>query len=71
MFPLIFLPALVALLLIASARAETNVTVDDTDPRIVYRPNWSFQADVRPSQFFRDSRILTCAVDGRHARSVQ
>lgn len=45
------LSALVALLLIASARAETNVTIDDTDPRIVYRPSWSFQGNVRPSPF--------------------
>ena len=51
MFPLKILSALVALLLIASVRAETNVTIDDTDSRIVYRPNWSFQADVRLSSF--------------------
>lgn len=51
MFPLKILSALVALLLIASVRAETNVTIDDTDSRIVYRPSWSFQADVRLSPF--------------------
>lgn len=52
MFPLKVISALVALLLIASVRAETNVTIDDTDPRIVYKPSWSFQADVRLSPFY-------------------
>lgn len=51
MFPLKILIALVALLLMASVRAETNVTIDDTDPNIVYQPPgvWSFQGNVRPS----------------------
>ena len=54
MCPLRFLAALVALLLIASGRAETNVTIDDTDSRIIYQPSWSFQGGVRP--FHRSPR---------------
>ena len=48
MFPLKIFPALVALVLIASVWAETNVTIDDTDPRIVYQPAdlWVFVANV-------------------------
>ena len=71
MFTLKLLFALVALLLVASVRAVTNVTIDDTDPRIAYRPSWSFQADVRPLLFsgIREY-FLTCAADGQHARSV-
>ena len=51
------LTALVALLLMASVQAETNVTIDDTDPQIVYQPPgvWSFQGNVRPS-FVQDRR---------------
>ena len=51
MFLLKILTALVALLLMASVQAETNVTIDDTDPQIVYQPPgvWSFQGNVRPS----------------------
>lgn len=53
MFPLKILSVLVALLLMASVRAETNVTIDDTDPSIVYHPSgvWLFQGNVRPSPF--------------------
>jgi hypothetical protein len=42
--------ALVAFLLVGSGRAEVNVTIDDTDPRIVYQPPgvWDFQGNVRP-----------------------
>ena len=60
MFP----SALVALLLIASVQAETNVTIDDMDPRIVYQPQleWSFQGNVRPSQFFK---TVNPHLDGR------
>jgi hypothetical protein len=71
MFPLkLLLFALVALLLIAFVRAETNVTVDDTDPRIDYRPSWSFQADVRPSQFFvnREYYLLVRQTDNTQDR---
>lgn len=55
MFLLKILTALVALLLMASVRAETNVTIDDTDPQIVYQPPgvWSFQSNVRLSSFSR------------------
>ncbi len=52
MFLLKNLTALVALLLMASVRAaETNFTIDDTDPQIVYQPAavWSFLGNVRPS----------------------
>lgn len=70
MFPLKVLSALVALLLIASVRAETNVTIDDTDPRIYYRPSWSFQGDVRSSPLSGTRGYSTCAADGQHARSV-
>ena len=51
MFLLKILIALVALLLMASVRGETNVTIDDTDPQIVYYPPdvWSFQGNVRLS----------------------
>lgn len=59
MFPLGFLPALVALLLIASGRADTNITIDDTDPRILYQPKWSFQGNVRPWPVLHHSRTLT------------
>jgi len=53
MFLLKILSALVALLLMASVRAEANVTIDDTDPQIVYQPPdvWNFQGNVRPSSF--------------------
>ena len=45
------LSALVALLLLASVRAEMNVTIDDMDPRVLYQPagGWSFLGNVRPS----------------------
>jgi len=54
MFPLkILLSALVAPLLMASVQAETNVIIDDTDPRIVYQPPgvWLFEGNVRPPPF--------------------
>ncbi len=45
------LKVLSALLLLASVQAEMNITIDDTDPRILYQPTdvWSFQGNVRPS----------------------
>lgn len=59
MFPSEFLAALVALLLIASVRADTNITIDDTDPRIVYKPKWSYQGNVRPCAVLQHPRTLT------------
>lgn len=55
MFPLKFPSALVALFLVASMRPETNVTIDDTESRIVYHPPivWSYQGNVRSLQFSR------------------
>ena len=55
MFPLRLLSALVALLLIAAVQAETDVMIDDMDPRIVYQPPgvWSIQSNVRPSRLSR------------------
>jgi len=57
MFPLKIL--LVVLLLMAPARAETNITIDDTDPRIVYGPPgvWLFAGNVRPLAFSRTADI--------------
>ena len=51
------LVALVALLFTAIVRAETNVTIDDMDPRVVYQPQsvWSFQGNVSYSQFLQDA----------------
>jgi len=47
------LSALVTLFLIATVGAETNVTIDDMDPRVVYEPEivWSFLGNVCPSPF--------------------
>ena len=58
MFLLEFLSTL---LLLASVKAELNITIDDLDPRIVYQPTdaWSFQGNVRPSPFSRTAHTST------------
>lgn len=62
------LVALVALLLLAIVRAESNVTIDDMDPRVMYQPPeaWSFQGNVRYSPF-----CMTANTHFYHSRSTR